>query len=216
MTGTDIPIKATPIRVLCVDDHPIVQDGMHSMIRDQEDMMVAGCAYQASEAIDLTKSVRPDVILMDLNLPDMSGIAATQLIRSAHPFAQVIVLTTYGREEDVRGAIEAGANGYLLKEALQSEMIAAIRHVHKGGRYLPKTIAARLADSMSREPLTHWEREVLDHISNGLRNEEIAKALRIKHQTVKTHVKAILAKLGAADRTQAILTAIRRGLVHLK
>jgi two-component system NarL family response regulator len=216
MTGADSQTKARPIRVLCVDDHPIFQDGMHAMIRDQEDMVVAGCAYQASEAIDLVKSLRPDVILMDLNLPDMSGIAATQLIRCAHPFARVIILTTYGHEEDVRGAIEAGANGYLLKEALQSEMTAAIRAVHKGGRYLPTEIAIRLADSMTREPLTRRESEVLDYISNGLRNGEIARALRITHQTVKTHVRAILAKLGAADRTQAILTAIRRGLVHLK
>lgn len=216
MTDIQSQTNVPPIRVLCVDDHPLFQDGVHAMIRNQEDMVVAGFAYAATEAIHLAKALRPDVILMDLNLPDMSGIDATQAIRCAQPTARVIVLTTYCREEDVRGAIEAGADGYLLKETLRNEMTTAIRTVHKGQRFLPAEIVARLHDSMTREHLTLREREVLNQIANGQRNDAIARALGISHQTVKTHVKAILAKLGAADRTQAIVTAVRRGLVHLK
>ena len=152
---------------------------------------------------------------MDLNLPGVSGIRATAEIRQAYPSVRVIILTTYCSEEDVRGAIDSGAGGYLLKEALRNEMIAAIRIVHKGGQYLPPECALRLKESMGREPLTQREREVLAHVSNGLPNGEIARILKISHQTVKSHVKSILSKVDAADRTQAILTAIRRGLVHL-
>lgn len=188
---------------------------MRAIISMQPDLVVLGQASDAEMAIDLFRRLEPDVTLMDLHLPGMSGIAATRTIRNEYPHARVIVLTTYSSEEHVRGAVEAGARAYLLKESLRTELIDAIRVVHSGGRYIPKEIALRLADGMAREPMTSREREVLSLMSKGLRNREIGVRLSIAEGTVKVHVKNILGKLEAADRTQAIVTALRRGIARL-
>ena len=203
------------IRILCVDDHPIVLEGLNAVISIQPDMVVVGQAADGAAAIEAFRRLGPDVTLMDLHLPGVTGIMALRRLRHEFPHACIVVLTTYNSEEHVRDALEAGARGYLLKESLRTDLLRAIRAVYNGERFIPKEVALRLADSISRDTMTARELEILTHMSKGLRNREIGEQLRITVQTVKVHVKNILWKLGVEDRVQAILTALRRGLVRL-
>ena len=203
------------IRVLSVDDHPLLREGIAAIINSQQDMEVVSQASGGHEAIQLYREHRPDVTLMDLRLPDLSGIDALIAIRSEFPEARIIMLTTFDGDVEVHRALEAGARGYLLKNMPPSTMLDAIRQVHAGKRRIAPEIAAQLAEHMSDESLTAREVEVLQQVAGGNRNRDIAELLRISEETVKVHLKHIMDKLGANDRTQAISIAVRRGIIQL-
>jgi len=204
-----------PIRVLCVDDHPIVREGIGAVLGLEADMLVVGYANNAASVIGAFSHTDPHVTLMDLHLPDGDGVNAIRQIRLLSPNARVIALTTYSTEAHIRGAIEAGVSGYLLKESLRSEMVNAIRAVHCGLKWIPREIEMRLAEFKMYEPLTLRELDVLRLIAEGMRNRSISEALSVTEETVKAHVRNILAKLRAQDRTQAVTLAVRRGILDL-
>lgn len=203
------------IRVLCVDDHRLVREGIAALIGRQADMEVVGSAATGEEAVALFQRHRPDVTLMDLQLPTMSGVDAIRAIRREHADARIIVLTMYPGEEDIYRAFDAGAATYLLKDMPSDEFIHAIREVHAGSRPLPPDIQARLDERATHRPVTPRELEVLELISQGMRNKEIAAALAITEETVQVHLRNIFAKLNVNDRTAALTVAVRRGLIHL-
>jgi DNA-binding NarL/FixJ family response regulator len=203
------------IRVLCVDDHPLMRVGIVAVIRHESDMDVAGEASTGREAIHLFQELQPDVTLMDLRLPDMSGIEALIAIRAQSPSARVIVLTTFEGDAEIRRALEAGAQSYLLKSLPRKQILEAIRKVHAGKRQVPPEVAAQLAEHIGNEQLSGREIQVLEKIAIGKRNGEIAALLFITEETVKNHVKHILEKLGASDRTEAVTIGFRRGIIHL-
>lgn len=204
-----------PISVLVVEDHLVARIGVTTILNAQADMTVVAEAANAAEAIELHRRHLPDVTLMDLRLPDRSGIEATAVIRRHAPQARIIVLTTYDGDGDIRQALDAGAHAYLTKDVLHDELLGAVRAVHRGQRYLPSTVAARLADHLPGNELTSREAEVLRLLVRGLSNRQIAASLDIAEHTVKNHVKNVLGKLRVGDRTQAVTTALQRGLVHL-
>lgn len=204
------------IRVLCVDDHRVVREGITSMIGRQPDMEVIASAATGEQAIKLFQQHRPDVTLMDLQLPLMSGLDTICAIRSEFPEACIIVLTMYQGDEDIYGALHAGAATYLLKDALTHDLVQTVRDVHAGQRPIPPNVAERLADRVSHAVLTHREIAVVELIAKGQRNKEIAAELGITEETVKVHVKNLLAKLNVNDRTAAITVALRRGIIHLR
>jgi DNA-binding NarL/FixJ family response regulator len=204
-----------PIRVLCVDDHPLMREGIAAMIRDQPDLRLVAEAASGGEAIRRHREHRPDVTLMDLRLPDMSGIEAVIAIRAEHPEARVLVLTTFEGDMDIQRALRAGARGYLLKSMPPAELVAAIREVHAGRKRIPPQVAAQLAEHLGEEDLTARELEVLEQVAAGGRNREIAGTLSISEETVKVHVKPVMEKLGARDRTAAVSIALRRGILRL-
>ena len=205
----------TRMRILVVDDHFIVRDGFAAMLETEPDMAVAGQARSGEEALELFRRVRPDVTLMDLRMPGMGGVEAIRAIRREFPDSRVIVLTTYDGDEDIYRALEAGAQAYLLKDMLCDEILAAIRAVHAGQRRIPAAVGTRLAERMTGQDLSEREQRVLELVATGKSNKEIAAALEITEATVKGHMTSILGKLGVTDRTQAVITALRRGLVHL-
>lgn len=211
-----MPATATrsKLRLLLADDHLVVRIGLRSLIEVQPDMTVVAEAASGDEAIRAFGQHHPDLTLMDLRMPGMSGIEATLAIRRAYPAARVLVLTTYDNDEDVYRALEAGAAGYLLKNTDGESLLATIRAVHAGTYQLPPDITRRLAQRRAAPELSPREFDVLQLIVKGLSNKEIAAALGVAENTVKNHVKMILDKLGAADRTQAATTAIQRGLIH--
>lgn len=207
--------KPPPIRVFCVDDHRIVRDGLALIIGRQPDMEVVGAASSAEEALELYGRYRPDVTLMDLNLGTVDGLEAIRGIRRQDPQARIIVLTMYNGEEYIHRALEAGAATYLLKDTLSDYLIGVIRDVHEGRPTMTPDVQARLAERASNPHLTPREVQVVELISQGMRNKEIAAALGISFETAQVHVKNILAKLKVQDRTAAVNVAVRRGIIQL-
>jgi DNA-binding NarL/FixJ family response regulator len=205
----------TPIRVLSVDDHPLLREGIATIINNQPDMLLISQAAGGAEAIQKYREFRPDVTLMDLRLPDLSGIDAMIAIRAEFPEARIVMLTTFEGDVEIQRALQAGARGYMLKSMPPSELVQVIRHVHAGKKRVPPEVAAQLAEHMSDEDLTPREIDVLRRIAGGNRNKDIAELLFISEETVKVHIKHIMDKLGAKDRTQAIAIAVRRGIIEL-
>jgi len=203
------------IRVLSVDDHPLLREGIATIINSQQDMVLVSQASSGNEAIQQYREHRPDVTLMDLRLPDLSGIDAMIAIRAEFPEARVIMLTTFEGDIEIQRALAAGARGYHLKNMPPNELVDVIRHVHAGKKRVPPQVAAQVAEHMSDENLTARETEVLKHVAGGNRNRDIAELLFISEETVKVHIKHIMDKLGAKDRTQAIAIAVRRGIIQL-
>jgi DNA-binding NarL/FixJ family response regulator len=204
-----------PIRVLTVDDHPLLREGIAAIINSQPDMSLVAQASNGTDAVQMFREHRPDVTLMDLRLPDLSGIDAMIAIRADFPEARIIMLTTFEGDVEIQRALEAGARGYMLKSMPPKDLVDGIRQVHAGKKRVPAEIAAHLAEHMSDESLTTREIEVLRHVSGGNRNRDIAERLFISEETVKVHIKHIMEKLGASDRTQAIAIAVRRGIIQL-
>lgn len=210
-TGTPASID-----ILVVDDHRIVRDGLALIIERERDMRVVGAAATGEEALDLLEHLRPSVILMDLNLPGMSGVEAIRAVRQQDAAVPIVVLTMYQGDEDIRRALEAGATTYLLKHSLSDDLVGVIRDVHEGKRPLPPDVQARLDDTAERPTLSKREVEVLELVLEGDRNKEIADALSISQETVRVHLRTIFAKLDVHDRTAAVKVALRRGIVHIK
>jgi DNA-binding NarL/FixJ family response regulator len=201
--------------VLSVDDHPLLREGISALVNNQPDMTLVAEASNGAEAIQLFKQHLPDVTLMDLRLPDMSGIDIVIAIRTEYPQARIIMLTTFEGDVEIHRALQAGARGYLLKNMPPSELLDVIRQVHAGKKRIPPEIASQLAEHLSDESLTEREVEVLRQVADGNRNRDIAKHLFISEETVKVHIKHIMEKLGASDRTQAVSIGIRRGIIQL-
>lgn len=203
------------IQIFSVDDHPLLREGIAALVNNQPDMLLVGEAATGAEAIQLFKQLRPDVTLLDLRLPDMSGIDTLIAIRSEFRDARIIMLTTFEGDVEILRALQAGARGYLLKNMPPAELLDVIRQVHAGKKRIPPEIASQLAEHMSDETLTEREVEVLRAVAGGNKNRDIAKKLFISEETVKVHIKHIMDKLGAADRTQAVTIAVRRGIIQL-
>lgn len=203
------------IRILSVDDHPLLREGIAMLIENQPDMVLVAQAATGREAIEQFRQHRPDVTLMDLRLPDISGIDALIAIRSESPHACVVMLTTFEGDVEIQRALEAGARGYLLKTAPAKELVEVIRQTHAGKKHIPTEVAAQLVEHMGDEALTAREVEVLKSLAEGNRNKDIGERLFISEETVKVHIKHIMEKLGANDRTQAVAIAVRRGIIQL-
>jgi DNA-binding NarL/FixJ family response regulator len=203
------------IRVFSVDDHPLLREGIGALVNNQPDMILIGEAASGSEAIQLFRQLLPDVTLMDLRLPDMSGIDTLIAIRTEFPEARIIMLTTFEGDVEIQRALQAGARGYMLKNMPPTELLDVIRQVHAGKKRIPPAIASQLAEHLSDETLTEREVEVLREVAGGNRNRTIAEKLFISEETVKVHIKHIMEKLGAADRTQAVAIGVRRGIIQL-
>ena len=206
-------VTTRQIKILTVDDHPILREGIASIIHGENDMIMIGEASTGREAIELFKSKRPDVTLMDLQMPDLNGIDAIAGIRQEQPQARIIVLTTYEGDVLARRALKAGATGYLLKDLIRTELLQAIRVVYAGRRYIPQKIAAELAEHYAEDDLSEREIEVLRQVARGASNKIIASHLSISEATVKAHLQNIMLKLGASDRTHAVNIATTRGFL---
>ena len=206
---------ARKIRVFSVDDHPLLHEGIATVIRNQPDMQLVAEAFNGRDGIQGFREHMPDVTLMDLRLPDMSGIDAMIGIRSEFPEARIIMLTTFAGDVEIQRALEAGARAYVLKSMPPKELVDVVRQVHAGKKRIPAEIAAHLAEHYSDEALTQREIEVLNQIAGGNRNRDIAEKLFITEETVKVHIKHLMEKLGATDRTQAVAIGVRRGIIQL-
>jgi DNA-binding NarL/FixJ family response regulator len=205
-----------PIRVLVVEDHTVVRQGLVALLNVVEGLEVVGQAADGAEAVAQFRKHKPDVTLVDLRLPRMSGVDVIQRVRMETPQARFIVLTTYDGDEDIYRAMKAGAKAYLLKGMTSEELISTIRMVHEGKSHIPQVIAEKLAERMGAEDLTPREFDVLEQIVYGKSNKEIATELNVSEATVKTHINSLLSKLGVTDRTQAATAAIQRGIVPLE
>jgi DNA-binding NarL/FixJ family response regulator len=204
-----------PIRILVVDDHPILREGVALILEDRSDMVVVGEARDGVEAIVRFRELQPDITLMDLQMPGMSGLDAIKAIRAEQPNARIVVLTTYDGDVQAVRALKAGAMGYLLKSSLRTEMLDAIREVHEGRRYLHRHIADEIALHVVEDPLSEREVAVLQLVAVGKANKQVAWELGVSEETVKAHLKAIFSKLDVADRTHAVTVAARRGIIDL-
>jgi DNA-binding NarL/FixJ family response regulator len=207
--------NSTPIRIFSIDDHPLMREGIAAIIKNEPDMLLVAEASNGREAIDGFREHRPDITLMDLRLPDISGIDAMVAIRTEFPDARIIMLTTFEGDVEMRRALQAGAVGYMLKTMPRRQLVDMIRRVHAGKKHIPPEIASHLAEHMGEESLSKREVDVLQKIAGGNRNSDIAALLFISEETVKGHVKHIMEKLGASDRTEAVAIGIRRGIIHL-
>ena len=205
----------SPIRILLADDHPMLREGVAGLVADQPDMQLVGEASNGHEAIEQFRKHLPDITLLDLQMPEVNGIDAILAIRSEFPEARIVVLTTYSGDTQILRALKAGAQAYLLKSMLRRELLDTIRAVHKGQRRIPGEVAAQLAEHAGDDPLTSREIEVLRLIGSGKANKLVASDLSITEETVKGHVKSILSKLGASDRTHAVTIALKRGIIEL-
>src|SRR3954447_2899593 len=201
------------IRVLIVDDHPLLRDGIAAVLDGQSDMAIAGEAANGADAVERFRELQPDVTLMDLQMPAMGGTEAIRAIRKEFPLARIVVLTTYDGDVEAQRALEAGASGYLLKSSPRTDLLEAIRVVHAGRRHIPPAIAVEIAEHRSDDELTDRELDVLQKVAAGRSNKIAADELRISEETVKTHMKSILAKLAASDRTHAVTIATKRGIL---
>jgi len=215
LSATPYNLVMPPIRILIVDDHPIMRIGIMALIGSSKEMEVVAQAASGEEALALHALHQPDITLMDLRLPGISGVETIRSIRGQSPKARFIVLTTYDGDEDIFQAMEAGAAGYLVKGMPQEMLVNAVKRVHAGGQYLPPPMSKVLASRMPDSSLSHREREVLGLLAKGKSNREIASDLGISEATVKCHVSVILMRLDASDRTQAVVIALQRGLIHL-
>lgn len=207
--------ETSRIRVFSVDDHPLLREGLVAIIDSQPDMVMIAQASTAQEGVELFRKHRPDVTLMDLRLPDKSGIQAMNSIRAEFPDARIIMLTTFEGDVEIQRALEAGARAYMLKSMPPNELLDVIRQVHAGKKRVPPQVAAQLAEHVSDDDLTLREVQVLDQIAGGNRNRDIADKLFITEETVKVHIKHIMDKLSANDRTQAVAIGVRRGIIQL-
>ena len=205
-----------PIQVLIVDDHPVVRAGLASMLATQAELELIGSASSGEDALRFLEQNRPDVLLLDLRMPGLSGVETLQALKAASRSVRVIILTNYETDEDIYRAVQAGAQGYLLKNTSLREMVEAIRAVHSGKRYIPRHIASRLAERMVRTDLTVRELEILKLLSKGPTNKQIGQVLGISDNTVRNHVLKIIEKLEVSDRTEAATVAIRRGLITME
>jgi len=203
------------IRVMLVDDHPIMRIGIAAIIDATAEMTAVAQAGSGEEAVELFEKHRPDITLMDLRLPGLSGVETIRTIIARHHDARFVVLTTYEGDEDIHQALEAGARSYIVKGMPHEALISALKRVHNGGRFLPQPVSKTLASRMPNSSLSAREREVLELIVRGRSNREIATELKITESTVKCHVSVILMRLNVSDRTQAVVTALQRGLVHI-
>jgi len=203
------------IRILTVDDHPMLREGIAAVLQDESDMLVIAEASNGREAIEQFRQHRPDVTLMDLQMPQLGGIEAITAIRHEFPNARIIVLTTYSGDAQAAKALSAGASGYLLKSMLRKELLETIRVVHSGRKRIPSEIAIGIAEHHTDDTLTHREIEVLREVAGGLANKIIADRLAISEETVKAHMRSILAKLAANDRTHAVTIALKRGIIEI-
>ncbi|HEY3626092.1 MAG TPA: response regulator transcription factor [Terracidiphilus sp.] len=203
------------IRILIVDDHPVVLAGLTSMLSTQPDFDVVGSASGGEEALQMLRNAIADILLLDLRMPGMSGVDTLLAVKTERISVRAIILTSFETDEDIYRSVQAGAQGYLLKGAPQADVIEAIHAVHAGRRYLPRHIAARLAERIMRSDLTPRELEVLQMLARGLTNKEIGNALAISGNTVRNHVNSIIEKLEVSDRTEAATTAIQRGIIEV-
>ncbi|TCV92750.1 LuxR family two component transcriptional regulator [Luteibacter rhizovicinus] len=207
--------ESAPIRIMTVDDHPLLREGIAAVIQGQQDMALVAEASNGREAVEFYRKYRPDLTLMDLQMPDMGGLEAIVRIRAEFPDARILVLTTYKGDVQALRAFKAGAQGYLLKSELRKDMVETIRQIIAGKRRVPAEIAHELAGRAHEDELTPRETEVLRHVAAGGANRDVALALGIAEETVKAHMKSILAKLQANDRTHAVAMALRRGIIEL-
>ena len=206
---------STPISVLVVDDHPLLRAGLGEAISNQPDMRLAGEACNGREAVEAYRQLRPDVAIMDIAMPEMDGVTALQEIRREHNNARVVMLTTYKGDAQILRAVQGGAAGFLLKSTLRKDLLDTVRGVHMGQRRIPPEIAMELAQHMGQGPLSSREMEVLNHAASGHSNRRIAERLSISEETVKAHMKNVLAKLAANDRTHAVTIALKRGIITI-
>jgi DNA-binding NarL/FixJ family response regulator len=213
--GREMTNEPARIRVLTVDDHPLLRQGIGALVGAQKDMVLVAQAATGEEGLREFRAQKPDVTLLDLRLPDMSGVDVLRAIRAEFPEARVVMLTTFEGDVEIRRSLDAGARGYLLKTMPPAELMDAIRQVHAGKKRIPPAVAAQLAEHLADEALTPREVDVLRLVAGGNRNKDVADRLSISEETVKVHVKHVMDKLGAADRTEAVAIAIRRGIIQL-
>lgn len=202
-----------PIKVLIVDDHPLMREGIAAVLEREADMQLVAEAGNGREAIERFAEHRPDVTLMDLQMPEMDGVAATVAIRAEWPEARIVMLTTYRGDTQARRSLQAGASGYLLKSMIRNELLAAIRSVHAARRWIPNEVAAELAAHLTDEALSLRELDVLKAVAAGNSNRRVASELGVTEDTIKSHMKSIMSKLAARDRTHAVMIAVRRGIL---